>query len=146
MKKILIILVVLLLLGGGGGGYYYYFILLPEQEAMAEPAPPPPPDTRFVELQSLRIPVMRNGAVTNYVSLDISLETIGPDNESTARSLLPRVRNAFLTDLLGYFAAVPVEDSIMVKPIKRRLLILCNRVLGQGVVNDVLIQNAFKQN
>jgi len=144
MKKILLILIVLLLAAGGGGGYYYFFILAAEGE-MAEEPPPPPPDIRFIEMDSLRIPVIRGGAVVNYIALTVSLETIGPDNEELATSLLPRLRNAFLTDLNGYFATVPIEDRIMVRSIKRRLLILCDRVLGPGVVSAVLIQNAFKQ-
>ncbi len=143
--KILVIIVLLLLMVAGGLGGYYYFFILPNQDEMAEPPPPPPPDTRLVELDSLRIPVIRGGVVVSYVVLSVNLETIGPENEELTKSLLPRVRNAFITDLHGYFAAVPVENSIMVKDIKRRLMVLCSRVLGQGVVNDVLIQNAFKQ-
>jgi hypothetical protein len=144
MKILIIIVVILVLLAGGGGGYYYFFVL-PSQEGMAEPEAPPPPDTRLIELDPLRIPVMRGGAVVNYVILNVTIETIGPDNEAFATKLLPRLRNAFLTDLNGYFAVVPVEDRILVKSLKRRMLIICGNVLGQGVVNDVLIQNAFKQ-
>ena len=144
MKKILILLILMFLLGGGGGGYYYFFVLA--TDTSDEPPPPPPaPDFRFVEMQPLRIPVIRGGAVVNYVVLNVTLETIGADNEEFATSLLPRVRNAFITDLNGYFAAVSVEDRILVKAIKRRLHIIANRTLGPGVVHDVLIQNAFKQ-
>ncbi|MAO93188.1 MULTISPECIES: flagellar basal body-associated FliL family protein [unclassified Hwanghaeella] len=144
MKILIIIVVVLVLLAGGGGGYYYFFVL-PTQNDMAEPAPPPPPDTRLIELDPLRIPVIRGGVVVNYVILNVTLETIGPDNEAFAQKLMPRLRNAFLTDLNGYFAVVPVEDRILVKSLKRRMLVISGRVLGRGVVNDVLIQNAFKQ-
>ncbi|MEQ8443494.1 MAG: hypothetical protein RIM33_12295 [Alphaproteobacteria bacterium] len=143
MKKILLILIILLLAGGGGGGYYYFFILAAEGEMAEEPEPPP--DIRFIEMDSLRIPVIRGGAVVNYVAITVSLETIGPENEEFAISLLPRLRNAFLTDLNGYFATVPVEDRIMVRSVKRRLMVLSERVLGPGVITDVLIQNAFKQ-
>lgn len=143
MKKFLLILLLLLIVGGGGG-YYYFFILAAEDE-MAEPAPPPPPDNRFVEMKSLRIPVMRSGVVVNYVVLHLTLETVGADKEELALSLLPRLRNAFLTDLHGYFATVPVEDRLMVKALKRRLLIISNRVLGPGTVKEVLVQKAFKQ-
>ena len=144
MKKILLILIVLLLAAGGGGGYYYFFILAAEDE-MAEEPPPPPPDFRNIDMENLTIPVIRGGAVVNYISLQLSLETIGPDNEELAISLLPRVRNAFITDLNGYFETVPVEDRIMIRSIKRRLLVLCDRILGPGVVSQVLIQGAFKQ-
>ncbi|WP_421878075.1 hypothetical protein [Pacificispira sp.] len=143
MKKLLLILLLLLILGGGGA-YYYFFMLAPQDES-AEPPPPPPPDNRFVEMKSLRIPVMRGGVVVNYVVLHLTLETVGPDNEELTQSLLPRLRNAFLTDLHGYFATVSVEDRLMVKALKRRLQIISNRVLGPGTVNEVLIQKAFKQ-
>lgn len=144
MKKVLILLVLLLLLGGGGGAYYYFFVLTAEEVVEVEP-PPPPPDIRFVDLSSIRIPVMRGGEVVNYVILDVSLETIGPENEEQATTLMPRLRNALLTDLMGYFAAVPVEDRLMVKGLKRRMQILSDRILGPGTVNDILIRNAFKQ-
>ncbi|MBO6835796.1 MAG: hypothetical protein JJ881_06465, partial [Alphaproteobacteria bacterium] len=84
MKKLLLILLLLLILGGGGA-YYYFFMLAPQDES-AEPPPPPPPDNRFVEMKSLRIPVMRGGVVVNYVVLHLTLETVGPDNEELTRS------------------------------------------------------------
>lgn len=146
MKLILILVFLLLIACGGGGAYYYFFILSAQTHENAESAPPPTmPDIRFVEMDALRIPVLRGGAVVNYVVLNITLETIGPENEQLARALIPRLTNAYLTDLNGYFASVPVEDRILVKAIKRRLQIIANRVLGPGTVNDILIQNAFKQ-
>ena len=145
MKLIIILVFLLLVAAGGGGAYYYFFILSAEQDEMAEEPPPPPPDIRFIEMDPLRIPVLRGGAVVNYVVLNITLETIGPDNEELATALIPRLTNAYLTDLNGYFATVPVEDRILVKAIKRRLQIIANRTLGPGTVSDVLIQNAFKQ-
>lgn len=144
MKKFLILLILMLLIGSGGGGYYYFFVLSAE-DGVTEEAPPPPPDIRFVEMEALKIPVMRNGIVVNYVVLTLSLETVGGDHEERVKEYMPRLRNAFLTDLLGYFATVPVEDRIMVQAIKRRLTILSARVLGDGVVTDVLVQNALKQ-
>lgn len=144
MKKLILIFLVLLILGGGGGGAYYYFVMLPQAEP-AEPPPPPPPDLRFIEMESLRIPVLRGGAVVNYVILNVTLECEGADNEELAKSLLPRLRNAYITDLNGYFESVPVDDRVLTKPIKRRLQILANRTFGPGVVRDILIQNAFKQ-
>ncbi|MDF1750098.1 MAG: flagellar basal body-associated FliL family protein [Alphaproteobacteria bacterium] len=144
MKLLIIIVVVLILLAGGGGGYYYFFVL-PTQDEIAEPVAPPPPDTRLIELDPLRIPVIRSGAVVNYVILNVTLETIGPENEAFIKKLMPRLRNAFLTDLNGYFAAVPVDDRILVRSLKRRMMIISGHVVGQGVVSDVLIQNAFKQ-
>jgi flagellar basal body-associated protein FliL len=144
VKKFLILLILMLLIGSGGGAYYYFFVLSAE-DGMTEEAPPPPPDVRFVEMDALKIPVMRNGVVVNYVVLTVSLETIGPEHEERVQEYMPRLRNAFLTDLLGYFATVPVDDRIMVQAIKRRLNILSGRVVGEGVVNDVLIQNALKQ-
>lgn len=143
--KLVLILLVVLLLAGGGGGYYYFFILTADPDAVVEEPPPPPPDIRFIEMESLRIPVLRRGAVVNYVILNISLETIGPENEELASALMPRLTNAYITDLNGYFASVPVEDRILVNSIRRRLKVIANRTLGVGVVNDVLIQNAFKQ-
>lgn len=143
MKKFLLLLFVLLLLGGGGGGYYYFFVLK-AGEQVEEPAPPPP-DIRFIELEPLQIPVIRGGAVVNYVILNLSLETIGPENEETARALMPRLVNAYITDLNGYFETVSVEDRILVKQIKRRLRVIANRTVGPGVVSDILIRNAFKQ-
>lgn len=143
MKKFLILLILMLLIGSGGGAYYYFFVLSAQEEMSEEP--PPPPDIRFVEMDALNIPVMRNGVVVNYVILTLSLETIGSENEERVEAYMPRLRNAFLTDLLGYFATVPVEDRIMVQAIKRRLNVLSARVVGEGVVTDILIQNAMKQ-
>lgn len=144
MKKLLFVLLLLILAGGGGGAYYYFFVLAAEDE-MAEPEAPPPPDLRFVEMEQLYIPVIRGGVVANHVILVITLEVEGDDNEELARQLLPRLRNAYITDLSGYFETVPLDDRILVKAVKRRLRVLAERTYGPGVVRDVLIQNAFKQ-
>ena len=141
MKKTLILLFVVLLLGGGGS-YYYFFVMAAGDEIAKEPAPP---DLRFVELDALQIPVIRGGAVVNYVILTVSLETVGADNEERAREFLPRLVNNYITDLNGYFETVPVDDRIMVNPLKRRLRVIADRTLGPGVVSDILIKSAFKQ-
>ena len=143
MKKLLFVLPLLLILAGGGG--YYYFFILATGDEVAEPPPPPPPDLRLIEMKQLLIPVIRGGAVVNHVVLFVTLEVEGQKHEDLARRLLPRLRNAYLTDLSGYFESVPVEDKIMVKAVKRRLHILAKRTYGPGVVRDVLIQSAFKQ-
>lgn len=148
MKKLIILLLVLLLLlGGAGGGAYYYFFIKPEQDAatrqVEEEALPPPPE--FVELDSLSVPVIRNGRVVKFVLLKIAVELADGDYRDIVEENMPRVTDAFLRELHGYFATVPVDDPINVRAITVRLMRASRRVFGRGVITDILVQGVYER-
>lgn len=145
MKKLVLLLVVLLvLLGAIGGGAYYYFFSLPEEEnteeeEVVEPLP------EFEEIDSLSIPVIRNGKVKKFVLLKVAVELTDGDYRSRVQSYMPRLKDAYLRELHGYFATVPVDDPVNVRAVTVRLMRASARVLGKGVVKDILVQGVYER-
>lgn len=144
MKKLVILLVVLLiLLGAIGGGAYYYFFSLAEEEEVEEEVVQPLPE--FEEIDSLSIPVIRNGKVMKFVLLKVAVELTDGDYRTRVQSYMPRLKDAYLRELHGYFATVPVDDPINVRAVTKRLMRASARVLGPGVVKDILVQGVYER-
>lgn len=144
MKKLILIVLVLLLLAGGGGGAYWWFFMRAADETADAPPPPPEPAV-FVEMDALTIPVIRGGAVAKYVLLKLSLQVEDEGARQEVIDRMPRLQDAFLRDLHGYFASIPLDSPLNVRTVKRRLKRVCDRFVGAGVVQEVLIQGAFEK-
>ena len=144
MKKLILIVVLLLLLAGGGGGAYWWFFMRGGDPA-AEEAPPPPEPAVFVEMEPLTIPVIRGGAVAKYVLLKLSLEVEDAGAQQEVEERMPRLKDAFLRDLHAYFASIPLDSPLNVRTVKKRLQRVCDRTVGPGVVQEVLLQGAFEK-
>lgn len=146
MKKLIVLFVLLLLVLGGAGGGYYFFVMkkdtppeqmTKEEEQKAEPF--------FSSVDTITIPVIRSGAVKKYVSLQISLETYDKDRLEIINAQQPRIEDAFLRSLHGYFAETPINAPLNVRDVKVRLMKDCARLLGPDMVKDVLIQGAYER-
>lgn len=157
MKMAAIGLLAVLVLGGGAAGAYFYFAKPavaaggPVDEAAkaahdakskeaAEGAAAPVQE--FVELHPLILPVIGENGVTQTVSLVVSLEVPDAATAEEVKRLSPRLQDAFIQDMYG---ALNRKDSmekgvIRVAPLKARLNRVTTKVLGEGKVNDVLLQ------
>ena len=145
MKKIIILLVILLLVAGGGGAAYYFLVLAKESEGEVieeEPLPPPP---EFEEMDSLAVPVIRGGRVMKFVLLKTSLELVDADARDRIERYRPRLKEAYLLEMHDYFSSVPDDQPINVRAVTKRLMKATRRVLGKGVVRDILIQGVYEK-
>lgn len=147
MKKLLLIVVpVLLLLGSGGGAAYYWFFILNAEEEVAEPEPPPPPpDPELVPMDSLTIPVIRQGIVQKYVLLKVTLQLSDQDGKDMTLQVMPRIKDETYRELHSYFAAAPLDAPISIVAIKKRLRKVAVRNIGSSHLVDVLIEGIYEK-
>jgi flagellar basal body-associated protein FliL len=94
----------------------------------------------FVTLPLFSIPVIEGDKVTRQVTVGITLELVEGVKADSIDEKKPAVIDAFFRDLYGMFgqrsqiARVAVEGSI-----KQRLGQTADRILGPGVVRQVLV-------
>ena len=74
--------------------------------------------------------------------LVVSVEVDSMEKAEQVRKYQPRLTDAFLSDLYGTFSrhAASNGGEIPIPYLKKRLNILSGKVLGEHVVNDVLLQ------
>lgn len=115
-----------------------------EEGGKAKPAVPAGPV--FVKMPPINVPVINGNRVAAQVGISVSLELV---DGKTAADLEPKQRllqDAFIRDLYVIFQqrtdpAHPVDGGL----IKSRLMMTAERVLGPGLVKDVLIGHLFEQ-
>lgn len=143
MKMAIIIVVVLVLLGGGGAATWF---LVLKEDPDKEPEAPPPEAVAFLEMDSLNVPVIKNGVIQRYVLLRVTLDMRDAEARTLAIAAMPKLRDRFINDLYGYFENLPAsEKGVNIKTIKRRMLRTSNGVLGADVVRDILILGVFER-
>ncbi|MCB1783373.1 MAG: flagellar basal body-associated FliL family protein [Alphaproteobacteria bacterium] len=156
MKKIVIALGALLLLGGGGAGAYFYFFApaqasVPEGEEGGDEHVAKEEShgggghgegASFVELDPLILPIIDNSGVTQVVSLVVAIEVGDASAADKVKTLSPRLKDAYIQDMYGVLneRAALKGGVIQVSAIKKRLNSITQKVLGEDVAQDVLLQ------
>lgn len=140
MKRLIILFVLLLLLGGGGGGVaYWWFVLRGAEPEVA--AAPPVLKFEYVELTPFVVPIIRERQVTQHLTVKVVLQVVAGTGVARTKALRPRLTDAFLSELHGLYDKRFVQDSADAVPIlSKRLRQVGARVLGPGVIEDVLVQ------
>lgn len=133
----------MLLLGGGAGAY----VMLGKSKPPPAPAPvevaKPPPI--YVNAEPLSIPVMRGERIKNYFYVTVALQVASDAKRDEVRDQMPRLRDAYLRDLTSRPAMrQDVANAIDFDAVKQRLLAISEKMLGPGVVEDVLIVRTFQ--
>jgi len=154
MRMILIAVVALLVLGGGGAGAYFYFSQTAEasagEEAHEEVAKKEEHHGdghghgafEFVELDPLILPIVDENGVSQVVSVVVALEVADSAAASSVEKMSPRLKDAFIQDMYGVLNrhASLKGGVIQVNLLKKRLNKISARVMGDDVVQDVLLQ------
>lgn len=98
------------------------------------------------QLLPFNISVIRDGRVTRIVTLVVTLETKGDTNKTKVMNERYRLQDAFLRDMQG-LAPYQRPDTEGLDPqlLKTRLRIISDRLLGQDIVNNVLVQSIFER-
>ena len=101
MKTAIILLVLLVVLGGGG--YVGWQQMGDSSSETAEGSDGEASffneEPKFVELDLLTAPFVRGGKFVQYVVLVINLEVSDADGVDEVRAVMPRLRDAFVTEL-----------------------------------------------
>ncbi len=150
MKKLVILLVVFLLLGGGGGAAWWF--LMREQpegelaEISEEEATALLSVIRVLRLDPIVLPVVREGQVTLHITAVVVIELVEALEKEELRDISDPLRDAMLSELYGIYSVRYVQERGYDIPIVRqRLNLAAERVLGEGSVVSVRLQDITKR-
>ena len=154
MKRIAVLFVLVLLFAGAGGGAWWFLLREQpeEQSAEAELAQAAEEEgglimaTRFIELQPLVMPIIREGRVILHLTLVMMVELDEPMQREELKQILPPLTDAIFTELHSLFSLRYVQERGYDLPfVKERIYRVTERVLGEGVIKAVLIQSINKR-
>ena len=159
MKKLLISLAVLLMLTGAVVGTLKFMKIGPfaeegatEEGAGGDEAPAEKKgflsrDTPvFYPLDPLIVPIFDDNKVVATIQVHIKLEVVGKENMEKVSRLRPRISDALLRDLHGFLPRlIQSRNHVDVAILKKRLKLMTDRAIGEGIVRDVLIQSISDQ-
>lgn len=156
MRVAIIIIVLLAIVGGGGAAAYFYFGQKAEasigetsehQEADDDHATAGKTDThgheaKFVQLDPLILPIIDETGITQTVSIVVMIQVGSEADAKTVEGVVPRLKDAFIQEMYGVLnkQAALKGGVVQVAMIKDRLNAITNRVLGEGISQDVLLQ------
>lgn len=149
IRLIVIVVAFLIMVGGLIGGLYFWGIdPLAKFNQLVGNAPADPNAPVVVQPQSyvdfgiLIVPVVQDREVKKQAEMILRLEVPYDKKEVVAQNL-PRLQNAYLQELMS-FLPMHLRDSDRLDQavVRRRLVLLSERVLGPGMVKDVLIEQA----
>ena len=143
-KKLIIIgaAVAVLLIGGGGAAYFFLGHSKAPEEApvAAEPEIPVEATPVLVSIQHVTAPMTKDGAVSGYVYLDLSIEVGDEQLEQTVKDNMPKLRAAFATDLYGQSIVDPkAPERADVPAIQARLLKVAKHVFGDEAIKQIYV-------
>lgn len=150
MRMIIIAVAALAVLGGGGAGAYFYFLNPAEAASDAsedhkEVKEEEHVDTshhEFVELDALVLPIIDEDGVSQTVSLVLTLEVPDSASAATVDKMKPKLKDAYIQDMYGVLNkhAALKGGVIQVGMLKKRLNRISEKVAGEDVIYDVLLQ------
>lgn len=100
------------------------------------------PEFEYFQMNPLMIPIIQRGGISQQVSFVISIEVPNGKLDTVSR-YQPRLADAFIQDLYGVLGAGYglVNGKVLdVHAIKQRLRHVSQKVLGEDVATDVLLQ------
>ncbi len=152
IRLIFMVVAFLMMVGAIIGGLYFWGIdpldrfnqlignaPAPKGEGTAAPVVTPP---SYVDFGLLIVPVVQDREVRKQAEMILRLEVPFEKKEIVAQNL-PRLQNAFLEDMMA-FLPYHLRDSSSLDHavLRRRLLVVCDKVLVPGWVKDVTIEQS----
>ena len=137
-KKLKLIVILLVVIVAGGFGAMQFM--------GGESGEPTPGELAFLPLDPLFAPVVREREFRGYVLLSLQLELADSNNLETVDIYLAPLRDAFIRDLhLQALLRRSGEPSVNIHRVKKRFLMIAERIMGPGIVTDVLISSAMER-
>ena len=145
MKKIVIAVAVVLMLAGATISVLKFLGIGPfgddEVVEIVATGTTPGEAPNFVTMDVLVIPIFQGDKVAATVQIQLKLEAASVENQIEIARLLPRLNDAFLSDLYGFIPRhLRKEEGLDVALIKDRLQLVSDKVAGPGVIKSVLVQ------
>ena len=110
--------------------------------AASAPAEEEADGPQFVELTPFILPIIDPSGVSQLVTMTVAIEVNSADDAAEVERMAPRLKDAYLQDMYGAlnrYAALK-GGQMRLGIIKKRLNMASTRVLGEDVVQDVLLQ------
>ena len=158
MKRIAILIALVLLFAGAGGGAWWFLLRdqpdeqSAEKKAEAELAQAMEEQsgllmsTRYIRLQPMVLPIIREGRVILHLTLVMIVELDEPMQREELDQVLPPLTDAIFTELHSLFSLRYVQERGYDLPfVKERIYRVSERVLGEGILKAVLIQSMNKR-
>jgi len=138
-RRLLLILPLLLLLLAGAGAY----ALFGGGEAVAEVEVQDSPEPGvFVDLDTISLPVFRDGRVRRLIGLAITIEVAPGEDPERVAAALPRIEDAYITELTMLLGLDwPDGVSVDLEVARQRLLERMRKVTGAKTVSRVLFRS-----
>ncbi|MFV3073683.1 flagellar basal body-associated FliL family protein [Niveispirillum fermenti] len=149
MKKIILLVLALLVLIGAGVGGYVMFGPKPghegEQEEPKKRERKGPP--AFASVGPMIVPILGAKTVEQNIMVTVSLEVDDDAAREQIRQQNPRLVDAYVQALYGGIDKGQVIDGqvLNIPALKAKLQEATDKVLGPGVVHDVLIQSVSQR-
>ncbi len=156
IRLIFIILASFLMIGAAIGALYYWdidplelfgFTPPSEEEMMRRKAAAAAIPPAYVDFGPMIVPVVQDHEVKQQAEMILRLEVVASKKDFVANNL-PRLQNAFLTDMMEFIPTLLAEDRssfLDTEKVGNRLRLSAEKVLGPDVVTRVLIeQSALK--
>ncbi|NKB50064.1 MAG: hypothetical protein GKS02_11980 [Alphaproteobacteria bacterium] len=145
-KLILFALIGVLVIGGAAGGAFVF--LGGDDTVVAEEDAPPvievPRELTYIELEPIFIQVETGKGVLQNVVVELSLEVeLGNDDVRRIKASMPRLYEAYLRTLTDRPLPGAENGNVEVTHIKNRMRAENLRLLGPGVVYDVVLRNMW---
>jgi flagellar FliL protein len=154
MRLLFMFMTAVMLVGGGAGGAYFYF----QHSAQASVGPVDESQKaanakraaenerkknhEFVELDPLILPIIDEHGVNQIVSFVVMIEVENAEAAKEVEAMTPRLKDAYIQDMYGILnkQAALRGGVVQVGIIKDRLNKITQRVVGEGLVEEVLLQ------
>jgi len=146
--RIVILIVVALILLLGGGGAAWWFLMGPGAEKTSELiAEINKPEPVFIAINPpFVISLIQEGEVTHHITMQVTLLLNDDYDEDVTVMRMPLLRDALLTELHSLFALRLVRNAGFESPlVKERLMEICDRQLGKGVVGGILMREVERR-
>ena len=158
MKKLVIVFAIFLMLAGGTASLLKYlnigpFEKTPEElalEAEAEAAGQAEQAAsdsffkaklRYVEMDPIQVTVFHESGVAGTIMIHYKIEVTTRDNERMVAKSKRQIGDALIQDFSYYIPRTLRNNKTLdVTLIKYRIIMITDRLMGKGVVNDALIQ------
>jgi len=114
-------------------------------EKAEEGAAPGQPRTPSVDMPILVAPVVVNGEMFHYVYLGVKLQLSDDANTTAVLEKIPYLQDAFLREVHGSSIAFENDPAVVdEKGLVQRLLLLCEKIAGAGVVKNIEFRNTAR--
>jgi flagellar FliL protein len=89
------------------------------------------------------VPTIREAGVVGQISLIVTIEVVGTSDKNKLIEKRHHLQSGFLRDLYGIASINNGSgQALQLDTVKKRLKMVADRVLGPGIVKNVLVENA----